>query len=635
MRRVRAWMAMGFAAASFCAARPAYCRWANDQDASAAVAFENDDFEVDADGGFRETVEQEIEVLRESARRDQGARRIYFNASAGSFKLLKAEVLNDGKRTEVDPASVENKPLASRGSGFDQLNQVLIAFPEIKSGSRTYLKYSKQVKEVPFKGFFSARIGFDNGMLTRARRIRFVSELPLFVETHDLSKSLHLIESRQGDKYSIEISLTQPIHEAVVDEEDPSFLSSEKTWFVVSSLKSHAEMIKTVVGKYEEILDSPLPEQFERIRLAAAGLKTSVEKINFVTSSLAESVRYMGDWRTVSGGFVPRGLETVARTRFGDCKDFASVTAAILRKLGIQAQVAWVERSAQPSALPKLPLSEAFNHAIVRAEVDGKVYWVDPTNLQSFAQGIFPDIIGRQALVLASGQRDLIEAIPAARPEDSRYGEKFSLESDKRGDAIFDFEMTDAGRMAISMTGASLEYSKESIDHILLTSMVTLSHVKNFKVGSYELTSRVVRDLRFSLKVKTRNSFARTSAGLGYLLPPPEYVGALINLETPTRVSAYFMTQPFSFERVYELKKIRVIGHQYRGCDIRSPWMNISRVFTHVASGLRVSEKFQILTPRIANAELKSAAFGGFQAKLQECFDRIQIIFLPQATPRS
>jgi hypothetical protein len=593
------------------------------------MEFESEVYEVNSDGSYRATVEQEIEILKEQARADYGTRRIYYNASAESFKLVKAATLRGDQELAVDSNYIEDKPLASAGAGFDRLNQVLIAYPDVNTGSKTVLKYSKAVREVPFPGFFSKMFRFESNIQTRARTVSIHSELPLFVESHDPSNALQVAQSTDGGKYTVEIKLKKPLFETVVDEDSPSIVSSDKTWIVVSSTRSQVEMVKTAIPKIESVLNSQLPASYRKIVFEAAKQKATVDKINTVTSALAETIRYMGDWRTISGGFIPRPLEVVAQTRFGDCKDFSAATAAILRKLGFRAEIAWVERGSEPNAFPDLPYSEAFNHAIVRVKADGKTLWIDPTNLQSFAQGIFPDIIGRKALVLDASQDRLTDAIPAGRPNESIYKVDFTLAFDKSGKASLTEKFSNIGRMAISMTASELRYSKQTIDRILATSGVVEAHIIEAKVDAYELKSRIVRDLSFGVKLKTKNSSSKTSAGLGYPLPVPGYVAAMYNLRTSDRDSDFFLAQPMTYDSRYSLRNIHVVGGQYRGCKIKSSWMNISRSFRALPDGLEVVDTYQILSERIRNHDIRGVAFREFQTKLQECFDRIQIIFTP------
>lgn len=66
-----------------------------------------------------------------------------------------------------------------------------------------------------------------------------------------------------------------------------------------------------------------------------------------------------------------------------------------------------------------VPGMYAPNHAIVRAEVDGKTWWLDPTN-PVFAPGrIMPDIQQRWALVLGADGKVRRDEIPLEAPGDT------------------------------------------------------------------------------------------------------------------------------------------------------------------------------------------------------------------------
>jgi hypothetical protein len=80
------------------------------------------------------------------------------------------------------------------------------------------------------------------------------------------------------------------------------------------------------------------------------------------------------------GGYVPRPLEEIDARRSGDCKDVSRLLAAMIRRLGASAAPALVDTSADPELASRPPFLKAFNHCLVRAEVQGQIYWLDPTN---------------------------------------------------------------------------------------------------------------------------------------------------------------------------------------------------------------------------------------------------------------
>jgi transglutaminase-like putative cysteine protease len=78
------------------------------------------------------------------------------------------------------------------------------------------------------------------------------------------------------------------------------------------------------------------------------------------------------------GGLIPRPLDAIWSTRFGDCKDAAKLYTAGARRLGLEASAALVSTT-HGYSLGDFLRSGVFNHCIVRLRLDGASYWLDPT----------------------------------------------------------------------------------------------------------------------------------------------------------------------------------------------------------------------------------------------------------------
>ncbi len=89
-------------------------------------------------------------------------------------------------------------------------------------------------------------------------------------------------------------------------------------------------------------------------------------------------VRYLGV-EVGMNSHRPNPPSLVFDRRFGDCKDKALLTVALLSRLGIDANVALVNTSMQKGLAEELPNPGAFDHVIVRVVLDHKPYWLDPT----------------------------------------------------------------------------------------------------------------------------------------------------------------------------------------------------------------------------------------------------------------
>jgi tetratricopeptide (TPR) repeat protein len=118
--------------------------------------------------------------------------------------------------------------------------------------------------------------------------------------------------------------------------------------------------------------DSPLRTEIARISAAytdpsdraLAALRLVQDEVRYLALAMGE------------GGLIPATADETWNRRLGDCKGKTVLLIALLRELGIDARPVLV--STFDDALDaRLPRVAAFDHVIVRAEVDGQVVWLD------------------------------------------------------------------------------------------------------------------------------------------------------------------------------------------------------------------------------------------------------------------
>jgi hypothetical protein len=108
----------------------------------------------------------------------------------------------------------------------------------------------------------------------------------------------------------------------------------------------------------------------------------------------------------------------VLQRRFGDCKDKSLLLVALLSELGIEARPALVSAARRERVAGLLPSILAFDHAIVRATVEGRELWLDPTRLHQRAapEALACAPFGR-ALLVAAEQTELCVVPGCEAPE--------------------------------------------------------------------------------------------------------------------------------------------------------------------------------------------------------------------------
>lgn len=83
-----------------------------------------------------------------------------------------------------------------------------------------------------------------------------------------------------------------------------------------------------------------------------------------------------------SGGWIPATPGTVARRRYGDCKDLAWLATCVLRRWGVSARPVLVATGLREAVARLLPMAILFNHAVIEVRHDGKSRWFDLTERQ-------------------------------------------------------------------------------------------------------------------------------------------------------------------------------------------------------------------------------------------------------------
>lgn len=91
-----------------------------------------------------------------------------------------------------------------------------------------------------------------------------------------------------------------------------------------------------------------------------------------------DEVRYLGI-EMGAHSHLPRSPAQTFERRYGDCKDKSLLLVALLRALGIEADTALVSTEAGAAVERRLPSPIEFDHVIVRARLEGREHWLDPT----------------------------------------------------------------------------------------------------------------------------------------------------------------------------------------------------------------------------------------------------------------
>ena len=609
--------------------QPAVARWAAEKDAPFVYEFYRSSYKVEKDGSYTNEVEFKAKILKASGIKNFGSYSLTYNEKSDVLQILSAKTESQGKDFPLDLKRLEDKPLAAAHGGFDQIRQVLVAFPKVQIGSSVYLRYRHQEKIPPYKNFFSFSMS-PSRLFAKKLKIKIESALPLFYKANNPGNFFKVSYRKKRGRHALRILLRRPIFKAIAEEKnkfpDPDLLP----YVDVASAKKWPQMAGNLSEKYEEAIAGALPKMHEGILKAARKIKTGPEdQIDFVISSLIEKIRYLRDWQPINGGYIPRPLDKIAETGFGDCKDLSVSLSAILRRLGFRARAALIYRGFAPLTREfQLPSGMAFNHAIVRAELKGKVFWLDPTNRAAYSRGLFEDIADRPVLILQSPKPEMARTPKLKSGGAALYlTQEFYLRGD--GSAKVTGEMRFSGRSAVGFAGASLYESKKTTDYRLIQyTSANTSTLSQWEAGGYDLSSRIARDFsaKFSYTEGDGGLFNFwTQLGPAFRFPFLSHIN-LFWIRAKDRVSGAFTLHPQRYVFVSRLKNIKPAGALRLNCRLSSPWADFSREAIS-QNPLTVKDVYEFKKARISAKELKGKEFFRLSNGLNRCFNRFLMVY--------
>jgi hypothetical protein len=605
----------------------AQARWATPEEVLSEIKYYNSDVKINKDGSEENTVEAYEVIIKEGGRDKAANYTLTYNEGTSQLKIIEAYTIVGKNKYPVKAEMIEDKPLASSPQGFDQERQVLISFPNIEIGSGIYVKYQYKSKPL-INDFYSARFWFASQEYWHAAKLNITSEIPLNLYINDPNKVLDIEEKTKDHKYYLNVKLKKPLcNVSIASSEVGRINAKHYTWVTVSTIKNWNDLAMKISPKYEAVINQPLPSLFEVIKDKALQEKNEIAQMNMVTKLLSDKIQYMGDWRSIDGKFFPRNLDEIASSQIGDCKDFSVSTAAILTKLGYQVHGALVDRGVFTDRFDDLPHLGNFNHAFTKVtSKTGKVYWIDPTNMVSMAQGIFPDIADKKVLVLDS-KKPSYEKTPLSAPQFSQ--KVFEEEVEIKGEKLHvSGRFTFTGNKAIPLTGALLNSSEQDIkDQIYYNASGGKYLKEENKKGIVlpDLTSKIVQDLNIKVKYIQDNELILTTLGKGLLI---KSIAKKKLVSVPGQISDLYLGGP-------AIDKYRICIIDKALNPLKSPeinynkdtkWINIKREVTKENGKVCLEEEVIIKGESIPNEELQSVEYQNLEHDLRKYFNDFVLI---------
>jgi Transglutaminase-like superfamily len=165
-----------------------------------------------------------------------------------------------------------------------------------------------------------------------------------------------------------------------------------------------------------------------------AGTKTEAEKIGAI-GRFAQKTNYVEVAMNIErgGGYTPHAASEVLSRNYGDCKDKAGLTRALLAAIGIKSYAISIYSGDRQFVRPEWPSSLQFNHAIVAIAVSpdtkfpavledprlGRLLIFDPTSAAT-PLGDLPEYEQNSYALVEAGPNGELLRMPLSAPETNR-----------------------------------------------------------------------------------------------------------------------------------------------------------------------------------------------------------------------
>lgn len=609
-----------------CSNFQANARWAKKNEANIECLNKETLYKVNKDGTWTVESTMELKVLTEAGRQDLSTQTYTYDATRATFEVLAAKTSSNGQDAPIPKEKIEDKPLASDPLGLRETHQILIPFERVTVGSTVYIKVRQHVFKPQFENYFAQALTFCDGYLWTNWNMIVESELPLFLKVNDPRNNLKISESKDKSKHIVQLTLKKQILEQLTGESEHSYGEPALyTSFSLSTEKDYERVGKLEAKFYQPVLAAPLPKELESIRSIASKIKDETDCIDTIVTHLIEKISYLGSWNIAEGHLVPRSLEAIITSGYGDCKEYSACLAAILNKLGYQAKIAIVHRGEIYLEEDILPNHSEFNHAIVKVIApSGKIYWIDPTNNVSMAEGIFPDIADRPVLVLDS-ENPTYERIPPINYQHARtiHGKNIAITDD--GEVRTEGSLCSEGEAATALTYGLNTYPASMVKDAIIKHVCEGADPINDSVILPERTLGKVKPLNMTFSYGVKHVLTHTNHGDAFPLKSNWHVPYIATSQK--NEGALYVGHPQTIIKRTLFKNLSAKDLDKLTFSLQTPWLNAKRELVVTEEGVVVTETIEQLKSIISAKDLKSEEYNKLKNILRKYCDGVAIIF--------
>lgn len=302
-----------------------------------------------------------------------------FDPSRNRLTFNRIIVRRDGKVIDhLDRAKIDvyRRETDSQRGIFDGRLTALINLDDIRVGDT--IEYARTFEVMPIVDANSISVRFYTQWYEPVGLIRYrliwPKDRPVTIKTVAADVRPGVTANGDDKVYLWEMARPQPSR----GEENVPAEATSSGYVELSSVPDWQSVVDQLKPYYQPAVQFP-PDFAERLNELAKSYSTPTDRLVQALRLVQDNIRYVS-LAIGTGSYLPRSPAAVIESGFGDCKDKTLLLVSILQHLGIDAVPALTDIDEGYGLPSRLPSVRAFDHIIVKATIDGRTYWVDPTN---------------------------------------------------------------------------------------------------------------------------------------------------------------------------------------------------------------------------------------------------------------
>jgi len=320
---------------------------------------------IRADETVEKTSTMRIKVLGEAALQAAGQQSVSYHEDTQSLDILEAYTEKaDGRKVTVDPINIMTRDAASgiQLTFLRDLKTRTIIFPDLAVGDTIVLTTRFTIKKNPLSGHFSDVVIFPRVIPFDVMKLRVEAPttVPLALAAvgdgidhrivEEVGKRTHVITYRPNGRVAEEPGETSPL------DRDPRVL--------ISTFQDYEHLGKSWLGVAGSRAQAVTPEIAALAEEITKGIGDRRAQAEAIDRWVKRNIRYVAVYLDAAAGWIPNEPALVLKNRYGDCKDHATLMAALLAAKGIDSESVIIN-AGNVYTLPDVATQGYQNHMII------------------------------------------------------------------------------------------------------------------------------------------------------------------------------------------------------------------------------------------------------------------------------